>query len=224
MRRLAPLLFALLLLPRPARAQGFEFIEGLFDSVNSVSFFVQTGRLTGSAQMEGDCGAFDLCGMGTEVFLNLTATDRVLLELALGTGYVRGFSAKEPSIDLRGAVRAVPTVGVYVSHLQAIDSGSVVPFAGVQVGFAELWNVQAYDVEGNEYAIEGDTYELGASAGLAVDRGPLDGFFMEASYRHRRFPSVDWDVDQVQPGWPREIDLSAWFISLGWQFDLDLDE
>ena len=221
MRRL--LLLALALLPRPAAAQGFELVEGLFDSVNSVSFSVQTGGLVSSEQMRGDCGPFDLCGMGTEVFLNLRSSERMLLELALGTGYVRGFSSKEPSIDIRGAVRAVPTVGVYASHLQAIDSGAIVPFAGVQVGLSELWNVQAYDTEGNEYALSGSTYELGASMGLAVDVGPLDGLFVEGSYRHRRFPSVDWAGDAVRPGWPREIDLSAWFVSMGWQFDVKPD-
>lgn len=217
-------LLALALLPRPAHAQAFELVQGLFDSVNSVSFSVQAGGLAGSEQMTGDCGPVDLCGMATEVFLNLRSSERMLLELALGTGYVRGFSSREPSIDIRGAVRAVPTVGVYASHLQAIDSGAVVPFAGVQVGLSELWNVQAYDAEGNEYALAGSTYELGASLGLAVDAGPLDGLFVEGSYRHRRFPSVDWAGDRVEPGWPREIDLSAWFVSVGWQFDVDRDE
>ena len=220
MRSSIALVFVALLLPRPAAAQTFEFLEGLFDSVNSVAFSVQAGSLAGSDGMEGECGPLDLCGMGTELFLNLRRSDRMLLELALGTGYVRGFRAKEPSIDLRGSVRAAPTAGVYASHLMAIDSGAVVPFVGVQVGMSELWNVQAYDEAGDEYAIEGSTYELGASAGLAIDRGPLDGLFAEASYRHRRFPSIDWDGDHVEPGWPREIDLSAWFLSVGWQFDL----
>lgn len=221
MRRPTLLLIAVALAPAPASAQGFAFVEELFESVNSVSFSVQAGGLAGSEELRGDCGPLELCGMGSEVFLNLRRTEKVLLELALGTGYLRGFSAREPTIDLRGAVRSAPTLGVYVSHLLAVDSGAVLPFVGVQVGLAELWNVQAYDSDGTEYSLEGSTYDLGASAGLALDRGPLDGLFVEASYRHRRFPSVNWDAERVLPGWPRELDLSAWFLSVGWQFDVD---
>lgn len=220
MRRLLLCLLATAALHTPAAAQDFDMIRGLFKSVNSISVSMQTGRLTGSDQMVGGCGPLGLCGMGTEVFLNLAESETTLLELALGTGYLRGFSAREPSIDLHGSIRSIPTLGVYASRLNAFGTGSVVPYAGINMGLVELWNVQAYDAEGREFAIKGTTYDMGGAAGVALDTGPLDGLFAEASYRHRNFTSVDYSGDRVPPRWPREIDLSAWFVTVGWQFDI----
>ena len=221
MRSILLAVWLLVGVPGLTHAQSeFDLIKGLFKSINSVSFSTQMGGLTGSDEMVGDCGFLDLCGLGTEVFFNLASDSTKILELALGTGYLRGFSAREESLDLRGSVRSVPTIGVYASRPGAFGSDRVLPYVGATIGLSELWNVQAYDLEGKEYSVKGSTYDFGVLTGVAVDAGALDGLFLEGVYRYRNFASVDWSGDRVPPRWPRGIDLTGIFISAGWQFDI----
>lgn len=68
--------------------------------------------------------------------------------------------------------------------------------------------------------IEATTYEIGASAGLAVEAPPFTGLFVQAEVNRRRFDGLRWDGSPLPPGWPRAIDASAWSLSVGWQFRL----
>ena len=73
-------------------------------------------------------------------------------------------------------------------------------------------------LKGRNYPLAGDAFE----AGLALGKAFESGFFMETSYRLRQLPSVEWKlptgVTALPAGWPRSLDLSGWFVGVGWQF------
>jgi hypothetical protein len=209
-------------------AQDFGILQDLFRQVNSFTIAVQAGDLMGGSEFAANCGPFGLCGMGTEVFINLHSTENVLLELALGTSYQQGFSSKQETLDFRGAVRSVPTLAVYTTYLRPWRQERVQPFVGASFGLAELWNAQAYDLAGTRYGLGGSTYTQGLLAGLILDISSTAGIFAEAAFRRQHFFSVEWDTpsdagDRVPAGWPRELNLSSWILSLGWQFYLRSD-
>jgi hypothetical protein len=204
----------------PAAAQ-FEAVEGLFENVEQVTVFVQRGWVAGSENATGD----GLFGAGTEVLINVASPGLVDIEFGLGASFLRGYGAAEPSLDLHTALRAVPTVSVYLSPRAALGPFSF--YGGLSLGLVELWNAQAYDEDGNAWDLEAATFEYGASAG--VYGVPVDGFglFLEGGYRDRRFGSLRW-TDPVGEGlpeaWPRSLDLSGYFVQAGVQLRVEEPE
>jgi hypothetical protein len=97
-------------------------------------------------------------------------------------------------------------------------------YLGGSFGLIELWNAQAYGPSGQPWDVTARTFELGASAGVYVNRGPLTGLFVEGGYRSRDFHSVRWESrgDEALPqAWPRSLDFSGPVASVGWQVQLD---
>lgn len=209
---------ALALAATPAAAQDLGLVEGLFDEVSAVTVFYQWGGVTGGGDVRGD----GLNGAGTEVLIELASTATTDFELGLGASYLRGYQAVEPTLDLRTAVRALPTVSLYVSH-ELTPRFSV--YGGGSFGLLELWHAQAYDPADRTWDLEARTFEFGLSGGLFVDLGALPGLFAEGAWRSRRFSSVQWDgPDEAIPaGWPRSVDLSGYSLSLGLQVRLPND-
>lgn len=212
---------ALALASAPARAQDLGLVEGLFEEVTAVTVAYQLGGVPASDHITSD-GLLN--GAGTEVLINLAEAGDTEFELGLGASYLQGYEAIEPSLDLRTALRALPTVSLYASRPIA---GAVDAFLGGSFGLVELWNAQAYDAAGNAWDVEARTFEVGGSAGLYLGLQGLPGVFGEAGWRFRRFPSVKWtsQAEEPLPGeWPRSLDFSGWFVSLGVQLRLDEDD
>ena len=219
---------AVLLLPSAAQAQDLRMLESLFKSLNSFTLAVHTGTLQNGGHLKSECGPMGLCGMGTEVFINLSDTEKATVELALGTSYMRGFTAREETLDLKGAVRSFPTIGVYATRNTIFGQERLQPYVGLSFGNADLWNIQAYDPLGREYSLKGQTYDFGALGGVLATFSGVGGLFLEGGYKNRQFSSVDWgfpsSMDRVPEGWPRELDLSGWMVSVGYQFSLEKEE
>lgn len=211
---------ALALASAPAAAQDLGLVEGVFKEVSAVTVFYQWGRITGSDAVRGD----GLSGAGTEVLIDLASTASTGFELGLGASYMRGYTAVEPTLDLRTAVRALPTVSLYVTHEVPRTPLSV--YGGGSFGLLELWHAQAYDAADRTWDLEARTFEFGLSGGVYVELGPLPGVFAEAAWRSRKFSSVQWDGpdDALPAGWPRSLDLSGYSLSLGLQVQLPDDE
>jgi hypothetical protein len=206
----------------PARAQGLGMVEGLFDEVSAVTIFYQTGLVPFSDEVTTDGGM--LHGGGTEVLINLKSGERMSYELGLGASYLRGYQAVEPSLDLRASLRALPTVSLYTTW----EREPVSRYLGLGFGLIELWNAQAYGPSGQPWEVEANAFEVVLSGGLYLEDTFAEGLFVEGGWRYRNFHSVRWtptDEDDTLPTeWPRSLDFSGPFLSLGWQLQLDRDE
>ena len=209
--------------PLSASAQFMDAVGGLFENVNSIVFYTQVGALTDNTTVEGTVADFGVVGLGTEVLIDLPSFGGSEFELSLGTNYVRGFEAVEPTLDLHASLRTLPQVAVYAAFVGISDEAVIQPYAGVSFGFSELWNARGYDAAGNTYDLSADTYELGAIGGLYVNKG-LKGLYVEAGYRIRNFESLNWNAETIPPGWPRSIDTSSFIVNVGWQFRIRGDE
>jgi hypothetical protein len=210
-------LATLLLAPAPAAAQDLGLVEGLFREVSAVTVFYQTGGVPASREVSSGM----LHGAGSEVLINLRSAGAVSYELGLGASFLRGYRADEPSLDLRASIRAFPTVSLYATREGLFGPASA--YLGGSFGLVELWNAQAYGPSGQPWDVEARAFELGASAGVYLSRGPLTGMFVEAGYRSRDFHSVRWvsrGEEALPLAWPRSLDLSGPLVSLGWQVQL----
>lgn len=215
-----PLFMAACLAPAAAPAQDLGLVEGLFEEVTAVTVFYQRGWVPSSDEIRsGD----NLHGGGTEVLINLKSTERASYELGLGASYLRGYEAVEPTLELRTALRALPTVSLYASWNRLL--GPLTVYGGASFGLVELWNAQAYDAAGTQWDVEARAFEQGLSLGMYLEDSPLAGLFAEGGYRFRNFHSVKWTADEeLSEDWPRSLDFSGPFLSLGWQLQLDADE
>jgi hypothetical protein len=213
---------ALALASTPVRAQGLGLVEGLFDEVSAVTIFYQGGLVPFSDEVTTDRGM--LHGGGTEVLINLKSGKDISYELGLGASYLRGYQAEESSLDLRASLRALPTVSLYTTW----EREPVSRYLGLGFGLVELWNAQAYGPSGQPWDVEGNAFEVVLSGGLYLEETFAEGLFVEGGYRFRNFHSVKWtptdDADALPSSWPRSLDFSGPFLSLGWQLQLDRDE
>jgi hypothetical protein len=213
---------ALALASVPVRAQGLGLVEGLFEEVSAVTIFYQGGLVPFSDEVTTDGGM--LHGGGTEVLINLKSGDNISYELGLGASYLRGYQAEEPSLDLRASLRALPTVSLYTTW----EGEPVSRYLGLGFGLVELWNAQAYGPSGQPWDVEAEAFEVVLSGGLYLEETFAEGLFVEGGYRFRNFHSVTWtptdEADALPPEWPRSLDFSGPFLSLGWQLQLDGDE
>jgi hypothetical protein len=217
---LPSLLIALALVPAPAPAQDLGMVEGLFDEVSAVTVFYQRGWVPSSDEI--DAGN-RLHGGGTEVLINLKSTDRASYELGLGASYLRGYRAVEPTLDLHAALRALPTISLYASWNRLL--GPMTVYGGATFGLIELWNAQAYDTAGAQWNVEAHAFEQGLSLGMYLEDSPVAGLFAEGGYRFRDFHSVRWEGEGDLPvEWPRSLDFSGPFVSIGWQLQLNQED
>ena len=214
--RLFPLVF--LLAPLSVQAQLPGVFEGLFEQVNSIVFYTQVGALSDNSAVEGTIADFGVVGLGTEVLLSLPSIGGSEFELGLGTNFLRGFEAVEPTLALRTSIRTLPQISVYATFVGLAENSPIQPYAGVTFGFAEMWNARGYDPDGNVFELSTDTYEIGATGGLYVDWAVLQGLYVEAGYRVRNFESLNWGTETIPENWPRSIDTSGWIVNVGWQF------
>jgi len=203
-------------------ARGQEAIESLFSKTEAVTISGSMGCVMSSAVTSdgGDCRVYSF---GLEALINL-ATPRPGqpwgVEMALGYGQTAGFRSANPDLDLRGAVRSLPSVAAYASREVPLPLGFEEMYVGVHTGFLKLHNMRAYDAEGRQYSLDGETFEFGVSFGLYHG----SGMFLEPSYRVRYFPSIDWGlpdgVESLPEGWARSLDLSGPQIAIGFQFPI----
>lgn len=213
--------FALAALPGPARAQAA--IEALFSRTEAITVSGNAGCLVGSSLTAGG-GGCGLYGFGLEALINLASPDTSTsgwgFELALGYGQLSGFRSEDPSLDLRGAVRSLPSVAAYASRRRAMPLGFEQYYFGLHTGFLQTTKLQAYDAEGRQFSLSGETFEFGVSLGLYH----RTGLFVEPTYRFRHFPSLEWTlpdgVGALPAGWPRSLDLSGPSVSVGYQFSV----
>lgn len=133
------------------------------------------------------------------------------LEVGIGYGQIQGFEMKDPSLDIRGAVRDLPAVSLYASYE---PTGT---YAGLRTGFMKTQGLQLIHSGGEVLQGDADAFFVGALVGQAKDLGAFI-LFAESGYAARYFPSVEWDSDPLPAGTPRDLGISGWYLGTGVQF------
>jgi len=154
--------------------------------------------------------------------------NRWLAELAIGYTELRDFESAVPTLDVFGAIRELPAVSLYFSHLPAgEDTKKLTWYLGVRTGLAQLQGLRAY-VGGVDdgtpdqiYSGGGSTFQFGLVTGADIDLGSVD-LFLEPGYTYRPFSSVEWEgIDgTISDVLPRDLDMSTWGVSLGAQIGI----
>lgn len=226
--RLVGLSAVLALAPQSLDAQ-FDAVTALFKEVHSITLYGQGAYLNNAAVRGGDRCLVDefLCGIGSEVLIDVGPEGGAHVELGLGASYLSGVEAKASNLELNGAIRSFPTISAYVTDLR-IKRVPGEYYVGGGIGLAEFMNAQAYDSTGIERDVKGSTFELGATAGTYGALGNGMGAFFEISWRWRRFSSLDYtlvdaDSGRVPTNWPRELHFGGPSFAMGLQFRLKQD-
>jgi hypothetical protein len=134
-------------------------------------------------------------------------------ELGLGYGQTTGFGTSVPGLDLRGAVRDLPTVTLYASY-EATST-----YLGLRSGFMRLQSLQLYDADARSFSGEAESFMAGVALGQSMDIGGIT-LFIEAGYAIRPFPSIRWTGGALPAGAPRSLNLDSWTLGAGIQFGL----
>lgn len=217
-------LFAMsLVVSAPLPAQD---LSKMFREIDRVSLF---GRIGGFAPDDGytatndkSFSRFGNAGMGLELGYNIGPTDGAwIFEGGVGYSQTGGFRLERSDIDFRGTLRELPSVSFYA--IRNVKVMGAVPYFGVTSGFIKLQNSSIYDASGAQYSVSADAFTLGSSVGLAFG-GRMFSPYLEAGYRVRQFPSVEYKFGSsttVPSTWPRSINLSGWNVEFGMQVGLD---
>jgi hypothetical protein len=232
----------LLTQPRQAEAQFEDLVSGL----QEINFSVSCWSARGALERKSGC-IEELHGFGVEGLwrlyelkladqpapdtLNPDAPIRgpyIQLELAVGYGQFSGFASEDPTVELRGSVRELPSISLYATlqnDSPATVMGKLQPYVGLRSGLIELKNLQLYDAlqpaDAAAYTGSGESFQIGVVGGLSVTFGPVTPF-AEASLTKREFPSVEWSLvnDQVHHAAPRSMSFSGWSYALGVQVNV----
>jgi hypothetical protein len=151
-----------------------------------------------------------------------------LIEFAIGYSQFSSFEfrgAARDSLELRGAVRELPSLSIYATWQGVSVLGGASPYWGARSGLAQLQNVRVYTVPGDSvYTASGSTFQAGVITGLVWGLGTRADVFLEASYVWREFSGVEWGGPaagkQLRPVFPREFDASAAQLALGIQINV----
>lgn len=214
----------MLLSPATGAAQAeLGFLAGVFSRVHRLSLSLQSASPQGDLLKTNNsaCFVMSICGAGTEVLIDLDSrSSRIDLELGFGAGYLRPVRSKDASVvDIRAAVRSLPVISTHVTYL---TDHWVHPYFRASFGLVDLWNARAHTVAGKQGEVKASTFEYGVGAGASVATPWTNArLLLEAGYRARSFSSIGYSFTDALPNaFPRELNLSAWQVSAGWQFDL----
>jgi hypothetical protein len=132
-------------------------------------------------------------------------------ELGVGYGQTTGYRARGEGLELRGAVRDLPSVSLYASY---VPTGT---YLGLRSGYMRFHGLQVIDAGGNVFTGDADSFRAGAAVGQVLQLLSMN-FFAEAAWSHRHFPSVRWSDSPLPAAAPRDITASDWSLGAGVQF------
>lgn len=134
------------------------------------------------------------------------------LEVGIGYGQLTGFGLDDPGLDLRGAVRDLPSLSLYAVY-EPWDG-----YFGVRSGFMKTQGLQVFDAEGRAFTGEAEGFLAGLAVGRFVQLLDLS-LFVEGAYTWRDFPSVRWSgAGPVPANASRAMGLHGWSVGAGIQF------
>ncbi len=148
-------------------------------------------------------------------------------EVAVGFTQTGAFVSRVPENDIRVSLREAPSVSIYVNRDARPPLLSLLPvnygiYFGARSGVISLNAGRAY-TDTSVTSFTGETFQLGAVAGLVAEFGGVN-FFAEGSYMWRDFKSVEWDRTSGLGTLPRRVDLSGASLAFGMQLRLKPDQ
>ncbi len=205
--------------PRAALAQDlgiFEVIGKFVASFKAASaFYAPLGGVISSDALREEGGL-------TQIGFFMRRPD---IDVGIGLDVTNGFTARDEALDLRGSIRALPTLTKFFDRPVLIHR-SVPTFlnVGVSAGASQLANgrSQILDPAGDRaIEVKGNGFHLGLSVGLSFSVGSFGGY-VDGSFRYTDFASLDWREGSksiVPPsGWPLTMDMWTGVIRLGMGF------
>lgn len=217
-------LLALSLLPASARAQDLGFLGSVFSRVQRLTLFLQSAdpRQAGFLDRSGaGCITLPMCGAGTEVLIDLDSRSRFIdLELGFAAGYLRPVRSKPSGdMDIRASLRSLPVISTHATFMR---EGWIRPYFTGSFGLVDLWNARVHTAQGKQSEVKASTFEYGVSVGAGIAPPFTNArLLIEFGHRARNFSSVGYTLtDPLPASFPREINLSTWQTTIGWQFDL----
>lgn len=214
--RLATSLAAVSLLSaQPTQAQDISAIDGLLKFAGGFSagavFYAPTGLI--------ESEVLEVRDALQQIGLLLRNND---YDLSIGADLTSGFTAEEPSLDMRGSIRALPTITRFFETRFGAFNQPMQLNLGLNVGLSQLDGVrsQIRELTPPDRAIElhGNGFHTGAGVGLSTSFGTF-GPFIEASARYHTFGSLDWregGKSFVPPeGWPLTMSLWTGVLRIG---------
>jgi hypothetical protein len=128
-------------------------------------------------------------------------------------------SRNPAEVDIRASIRSLPVISTHVTYL---NDGWIHPYFTGSFGLVDLWNGRVHTPAGKQSEIRASTFEYGVSLGLGIAPPFTNArLLLEVGHRARNFSSVGYSLtDPLPAAFPRELNLSAWQLSAGWQFDL----
>jgi hypothetical protein len=136
-----------------------------------------------------------------------------VFEIGVGYGQTTGYRSTTDGLELRGAVRDLPSASLYASY---VPTGT---YLGLRSGFMRFHGLQVIDAAGNTFTGDADAFRAGVAIGQVVELLSLN-FFAEAAYSVRHFPSVRWSGSPLPAAVPRAISVNDWTVGAGIQFGI----
>jgi hypothetical protein len=150
-------------------------------------------------------------------------------ELGLGYSQFAGFGSNDPSYELRGTVREVPSISLYGTYrdekirlLKYLN-----PYAGVRSGLLQVSSLSLYDGMPGEdrttYNASATAFQIGIVGGVQLNVGDRIRAYYEWSNTNRRLPNLQWSspgTNRVREAFPRELDFSGRGRTVGVQITL----
>jgi hypothetical protein len=169
-------------------------------------------RWTGLQVTTGAAGADTVYTYDVAPITVAAPTEQVwLFEIGVGYGQTTGYRTRVDGLELRGAVRDLPSASLYASY---VPTGT---YLGLRSGFMRFHGLQVIDAQGTTFTGDADSFRAGAALGQVLQLLSLN-FFAEASYSVRHFPSVRWSGGALPAGVPRDISVNDWMLGAGVQF------
>lgn len=140
-----------------------------------------------------------------------------VFEIGVGYGQLTGFGLEDAELDLRGAVRDLPSLSLYAVY-EPWDG-----YFGIRSGFMKTAGLQVFDAEGASFAGEAEGFLAGLAVGRFVEVLDLS-LFVEGAYTWRDFPSIQWrGAGPLPANAPRSMGLHGWTVGAGIQFGVGGD-
>jgi hypothetical protein len=192
----------------------------MLPKIDSINFYGEVGEFEGKTAVDAQTyGPFGTFGWGFETGFVVASSDSHVVELSVGYDQLFQHSRFSDDFVLKGEVRDLPSISIYVSFPNDM-------YVGIATGLVSLANA-TIDNGTSRFAITGDTFDAAAKIGYEIPLQPGTSIvdrriygFVEADYHARYFGGITYGA-----GAPADLAgrmfLGGFVVSMGVQISLD---